>query len=172
MTNASFLGLSTSAELSPLHRVLIYRTCVLPQLCQFCANIQGKLANEGPYKVSISGIKLRLAELQESNNKAHKIRAKGLKNKDEEVDRILHHQKLPFIPKTIQIELISWYHDDFLAGHFGIDKTKELVSRKYYWLSLQRDIQAYVKGCNVCLASKAVRHKPYGDFKTLSIPTH
>ncbi len=37
---------------------------------------------------------------------------------------------------------------------------------------LQKDIEAYVKGCNVCLASKIVCHKPYGDFKLLPVPTH
>ena len=35
LTNVSFLGLSTQSKLSPLHRVLICGTHVLPQLCQF-----------------------------------------------------------------------------------------------------------------------------------------
>ena len=35
LSNASLSGLSTSAELSPLHRVLICGTHVLPHLCQF-----------------------------------------------------------------------------------------------------------------------------------------
>ena len=39
LTNASLSGLSTSAELLPLHRVLICRTYVLPQLQQFWDNI-------------------------------------------------------------------------------------------------------------------------------------
>ena len=29
-----------------------------------------------------------------------------------------------------------------------------------------------MKGCDVCLASKAVRHKPYGDLQFLPVPTH
>ncbi len=37
---------------------------------------------------------------------------------------------------------------------------------------LRRDVEAYVKGCDVCLASKAVRHKPYGDLQLLTVPTH
>ncbi len=37
---------------------------------------------------------------------------------------------------------------------------------------LQRDVEAYVKGCNVYLASKAVCHKPYGDLQSLPVPTH
>ena len=30
----------------------------------------------------------------------------------------------------------------------------------------------YVKECDICLASKTVRHKSYGDFQSLFIPTH
>ena len=102
-------------------------------------------------------MRLRLVELQKSDNKAQKIRAEGLKNGYKEVDGILHHQGLSFIPEAIQTKLISWHHDNPLAGHFDINKTKELVGQKYYWLSFQRDIEAYVKGCDVCLTLKAVR---------------
>ena len=126
-------------------------------------NIQSKLDNEDLYKVSISGMRLRLVELQESDEEARKIRVEGL-NGYEEFDRVLYHQGLPFVPETIQIEIISRHHNNLLAGHFGIDKTKNLVSREYYWPSLQRDIEDYVKDCGVCLGSKAVRHKSYGDL--------
>ena len=76
------------------------------------------------------------------------------------------------MPEIIQTELISRHHDNFLAGHFSFDKTRELVGRKYYWPSLQRDLEAYVKGYNVCLALKAVWYKPYGDLQDLPVPTY
>ena len=37
---------------------------------------------------------------------------------------------------------------------------------------MRKDVENYVKGCDVCLTSKAVRHKPYGDLQSLPIPTH
>ena len=37
---------------------------------------------------------------------------------------------------------------------------------------LHYDVEDYVKGCNVYLALKAVRHKPYGDLQSLPVPTH
>ena len=116
-------------------------------------------------------MRLRLAELQESDKEAQKIRVEGLDGY-EDVDGVLHHQELPFVPKIIRTELISRYYDDLLAGHFGIDKTKELISRKYYWPSLKKDVKAYFKSCDVCLLSKAVRHKPYTDLQALPVPTH
>ena len=116
-------------------------------------------------------MRLRLQELQEEDVEAQKIRTEK-RESWEEIDGVLHHQGLPYVPELIRTELISRHHDDPLAGHFGIEKTRELVARKYYWETLRRDVENYVKGCDVCLASKAVRHKPYGDLQSLPVPTH
>ena len=172
LTNASLSGFSISAKLLPLYQVFICGTHVLPQLRQFWDTFQAKLGDEDLYRVNISAMRLRLSELQESDNETRKIRAEGLKDDYAEVDGVLHHQGLLFVPDAIQTELISRYHDDPLAGYFSIDKTKDLVGRKYYWPSLRKDIEAYVKGCDVCLGSKAVKHKPYGDLQSLLVPTH
>ncbi len=85
---------------------------------------------------------------------------------------MLHYQGLPYIRKVFHSELISRHHDDPLAGHFDIEKTWELIARKYYWLTLRRNVEAYIKSCNVCLASKAVHHKSYGDLQSLAVPTY
>ena len=29
-----------------------------------------------------------------------------------------------------------------------------------------------MKGCDICLALKAVQHKPYGDLQSLPVPTY
>ena len=94
------------------------------------------------------------------------------KNGYEEVDGILYHQGLPFVPETIRTELINWHHDNLLVKYFSIDKTKDFVGRKYYWVSFHKDSEAYVKRCKVCLGSKAVKYKLYGDLPSLSVPTH
>ena len=89
-----------------------------------------------------------------------------------EVEGVFWYRGLPCIPEIIRSEVITRHHDDLLAGHFGIDKIRELISRKYYRPSLRKDVENYVKGYNVCLASKVVRYKPHGDLKSLSVPTH
>ena len=169
LTSATLLGLSTSLSLSPLHQVLICGTHALPQLRQFWSTFRLELANEGPYQASIGSMRLRLQELQETDSEAQELRSK---EGYEEVEGVLHHQGLPFVPEAIRTELISRHHDDPLAGHFGIEKTCELLARKYFWPSLRHDVEAYVKGSDVCLTSKAVRHKPYGDLQSLPVPTH
>lgn len=73
---------------------------MLPQLHQFWETFQTELADESPYKASIGAMSLRLAELQELDEEARKIRAKGLEEY-EEVEEVLHHQGLPFVPEVI-----------------------------------------------------------------------
>ena len=107
LSNASLLGLSTLAKLLPLHRILICGTQVLPQLRQFWDTFRAELDAEGPYQVSIGAMRLKLSELQESDDKPRKIRSERLKNDYEEVDRVLHHQGLLFVPEAIRTELIS-----------------------------------------------------------------
>ena len=114
-------------------------------------------------------MRLKLQKLQETNFEAQELRCKkGYK----EVERVLYHQGLPFVPKPSQTKLICRHHDDPLAGHFGIKKTCELLAQKYFWPSLRHNVEAYVKGYDVCLALKAVKHKPYSDLQSLPVPTH
>ncbi len=68
------------------------------------------------------------------------------------------------MPEIVKTELISRHHDDPLAGHFEINKTRELIAGKYCWPTLHRNVEAYITGCNICLALKAVRYKLYGDL--------
>ena len=108
-------------------------------------------------------MKLRLQELQEANCKAQKLMQQKA-NGYEKIDEIFYHQSLPLVSKAIQTELISRHHNNLLAGHFSIKKTCKLLAQKYYWPTLRHDVEVYVKGCDICLASKAVYHKPYSDF--------
>ena len=81
----------------------------------------------------------------------------------------MHYQGLFYILKIIQIELISRYHNDLLVGHFGIEKTRKFVAQKYYWPSLYHNVEDYIKGCDICLTSKAVQHKLYGNLQSLPV---
>ena len=95
-----------------------------------------------------------------------------VKDNWEDIDDVLHHQGLPYVPEIIQTELISKHHNNPLVGYFGIEKIRKLVAWKYYWPTLRYDVNNYVKGCDACLASKAVQHKSYGDLQSLPVLTH
>ena len=101
-------------------------------------------------------MRLKLRDLQSNNNQVRKLQAAELLERWEDIKGVLQYRGLPYIPEIIQLELINRYHNDLLGCYFRINKTQELIARKYYWPTLRRDIEAYVKGCNVCLTSKAV----------------
>lgn len=104
-------------------------------------------------------IKLKLAELYECNKKAQRIKLDDLSKNYKKIQEVIHYQGLSFISKIIGTEIINWHPNKPLIGHFGTNKTREFIKQKYYWSSLYKDIKAYVTGCNICLAAKAVKHK-------------
>ena len=78
-----------------------------------------------------------------------------------------------FIPqdKDLRLRILRIFHDDLTAGHFGISKTFEAVSRIFYWSKLRQFVEDYVKTCEKCSLNKSSRHKPYGELQPLPIPT-
>lgn len=76
-------------------------------------------------------MRLRLIKLQKLDKKFKKPKKEYL-NRFKNINRMLHHQKRSFVLEIIQIKLISKYHNNFLASYFSINKTKKLISRKYY----------------------------------------
>ena len=153
--------------------MLVCGMTVFLRLNRFWNSVREKIALDNPYIANIGGITLQFSELQENNEEARLFRGFAGFSKDwEDIEGVLQYQELPYIPAIICSKVISRHHDDPLARHFDIDKTRELVGRKYYWPSLRKDVESYVRGCNVCLASKAVRHKSYGDLQSLTTPTH
>ena len=123
-----------------------------------------ELPDEQTYRANIAGIRLQIPELQAEDKLASKIREKGLKQGWEEIDGVLDRESRLYLPEIMRTEIISRQPDDPLAGHFGVEKTRKLVAQKYNWPTLRVDIKAYVKGCNVCITSKTIKHDPYGEL--------
>ena len=115
---------------------------------------------------------LHLQELQEQDEFAWKTRTEEIRDGWENVKGVFWYQSLLYVPEIIRSEVISCHHNNLLEKHFGIDKTQELVARKYYWPNLRLNIKTYIRECDICLASKAVCHKLYGDLQLLSVPIH
>jgi hypothetical protein len=74
------------------------------------------------------------------------------------------------LPQSMIKQLLEQYHDDKIVGHPGIRKTKSIISQTFWWVSITKDIQEYVKGCRVCARSKIIRLKPAGLLQPLAIP--
>ena len=109
-------------------------------------------------------MKIKLLKLQNDDKKTKKLRSKELPEGWENIKEVFHYQGLLYGPKIIYSKLISRHHNNVLASHFRIKKIQKLIARKYYWLTLQRNVKTYIKNCNVCLALKIDCHKLYRDL--------
>ena len=53
-----------------------------------------------------------------------------------------------------------------LMGHFGVEKTLELLKGKFFWPHMRRDIQRHCFRCISCLKSKS-KAMPHGFYTPL-----
>lgn len=67
--------------------------------------------------------------------------------------------------------LIREKHCGTLGGHFGIDRTLELLRRNYHWPKLPTDVRNFVETCTICQRAKGVRTNQ-GHYQPLTIPTN
>jgi hypothetical protein len=68
------------------------------------------------------------------------------------------------------IHILQNTHDHPLSGHFGQNRTLELIRCEYIWPSIRTYVKDYVKSCTTCARAKVPRHKPFGLSKQLPIP--
>ena len=85
---------------------------------------------------------------------------------------VLRYNGLLYVPEdgAIRAELLHRYHDDPMAGHFAVEKTYDLLGRKYFWKGMKRDVKEYVEECDLCQRVKVHRHRPYGELQSLPLP--
>ena len=70
------------------------------------------------------------------------------------------------------LRVLCSYHDHPVSGHFGINKTLELIRREYTWPSIHTFVTDYCRSCTTCSWNKAKRHKPYSLLRQLPVPSH
>jgi hypothetical protein len=77
-----------------------------------------------------------------------------------------------YVPEAndLRLRILRYHHDHPLAGHFGQNRTLELIRRDYTWPAIRTFVKDYVKSCTTCARAKTPRHKPYGTLKQLPIP--
>ncbi|KAK9400665.1 hypothetical protein NXF25_011379 [Crotalus adamanteus] len=75
-----------------------------------------------------------------------------------------------YIPQEVRNRVYHQCHDSKVAGHFGFVKTLHLARRQFWWPSLRKDIETYVKECKVCAQAKVIPKKPMGLLQSVSDP--
>ena len=119
-----------------------------------------------------------LSEIKSKLSDAVKTEKKDLDGWALTDDGILLFDDLVFVPDTsagpddltLRVKVIKEHHDAPTAGHPGIDKTYEMVTRNYIWSDLRKDIIKYVKSCPKCQKTKTYPSKPAGLLQPNRIP--
>jgi hypothetical protein len=84
---------------------------------------------------------------------------------------LLYFEERLYIPKgPTRLRVLQSRHDFPAAGHFGYNKTLELISRDFWWPQMWKDVKEFVLSCDICSRSKNPRHRPYGLLQPLPVP--
>ena len=65
------------------------------------------------------------------------------------------------LPRSLVPDILSALHDAPSAGHLGVNKTVERVRERFYWYSLQNDVQDWRWQCEKC----ARRNSPHATAR-------
>ena len=71
---------------------------------------------------------------------------------------------------SLRIQVLRNHHDHILAGHFGQNKTLEIIRRQYVWPELRQFVRSWCQSCITCKRNKAPHHKPFSLLKPLPVP--
>ena len=87
-------------------------------------------------------------------------------------DGLLRRDNRIYVPDSddLRLRVLRYKHDHPTAGHFGQNKTINLVQREYTWPRLRDFVKDFCKSCTNCYRAKTPRHRPYGSLKQLPIP--
>ena len=109
---------------------------------------------------------------------ARKQELSRLKDKNEGLPKhwdmeggLLYYKDRLFIPanEDLLTEIAKGCHDSKVAGHFGQEKTIELVTRNLYLEKLTSWINDYVRSCDQCQHNKSPRYAKYGLLQPLEV---
>jgi hypothetical protein len=98
---------------------------------------------------------------------------KGAYRKTFQVENnIIYYHDLIYVPNVPSIFtiLMREVHDVETGGHVGMNKTLEILKRKFYWPRMQYYVQRYVASCQKCQENKSSNASPIGLLAPLPIP--
>ena len=66
------------------------------------------------------------------------------------------------VPKDNQQEVLREVHETPEAGHLGVEKTYNRASNNYFWPGMYKDVNAFVRKCEICQLNKPEQAQPRG----------
>jgi len=111
---------------------------------------------------------------QDRGRKLVRLRESGKKMPHQwiEKDGLLYNKNRLYIPEdeALQTEIAQGCHYSLIAGHFGQEKTIEIVTRDVYRKGLAEWFSDSVRSWNECKHSKSSQHAKYELLQLLEVP--
>ena len=85
---------------------------------------------------------------------------------------ILYYRDRLFMPdnEDLQTLIAKSCHDSKIAGHFGQEKTLEIITRDFYWKMITDWVNDYVRSCTRCQQAKAARYALFVLLSPRQVP--
>ena len=61
---------------------------------------------------------------------------------------------LSFVPRVMNVEILTLAHNDATGGHLGVKKTVQKKRQHFYWVNIHSDVSGWVNSFPVCCARK------------------
>ena len=73
-----------------------------------------------------------------------------------------------YVPIGLRKEVLEACHEGM--GHMGVDKTHDLISRRYFWPGLYGEVNTYVAGCITCQARSSRQDR--APLEEMDVPAY
>ena len=80
---------------------------------------------------------------------------------------LLRHKERLLVPEdnNLRTDLLKEIHKQKLMAHPGRSKTQRMISARYFWPGMTKDIRRYIANCHACTRNRAPRDLPPGTTK-------
>lgn len=75
-----------------------------------------------------------------------------------------------YVPRSMRQMILKQVHKAPAAGHWGVMKTLELLTRTFDWPNLRTDVLRFCSSCKSCQAVKVDHRAPQGTLMPIPIP--
>ena len=88
------------------------------------------------------------------------------------IDELIYYKNRLYLPNNeeLQTQNAKGCHNSQIAGHFGQEKTIEIVCQDFYWKGVTAWINDYLRCYDQCQNNKSPRHTCFGLLQPLQVP--
>jgi hypothetical protein len=74
-----------------------------------------------------------------------------------------------YVPEGLRQRVMQSEHDSKVAGHFGRERTLELLTRNFYCANMEHEVRKYCSECDICQRTKAPRRAKHDLLHPLEL---